>query len=37
VIYDIVWEEVQVFFAGDKTADEVAEIIQNRMSLYLNE
>lgn len=37
MIYDIIWEEVQVFFAGDKTADEVAEIIQNRVSLYLNE
>lgn len=37
VIHDIASEEVQAFFAGDKTADEVAEIIQNRVSLYLNE
>lgn len=37
VIFEIMQEEVQAYFAGDKTAAEVAEVIQNRVSLYLNE
>lgn len=37
VVADIIWEELQAFFAGDKTADKTAEVIQNRVSLYLNE
>ncbi len=37
VVRDIMIEEVQTFFAGDKSADEAAEIIQNRVSLYLSE
>lgn len=33
----IVSEELDAFFAGDKTAAETARIIQNRMTTYLNE
>lgn len=35
--YDIVWEECGAYFAGDRTARETAEIIQNRVQLYLDE
>lgn len=34
---NIVLEEVPAFFAGDKTAEETAAIIQNRVGLYLAE
>jgi len=37
VVAEVLWEEAQAFFAGDKTADETAETIQSRVSLYLNE
>lgn len=37
VVDGIVEEETEAFFAGDKTAEEVAEIIQNRVSIYLAE
>lgn len=37
VIGDIVLEEAESFFAGDKTAEQTAEIIQNRVKLYLSE
>lgn len=33
----IISEEVQPYFAGDKSANEVAEIIQSRVQLYLDE
>lgn len=33
----ILYEEVEGFFAGDKTARETADIIQNRVQLYLDE
>ena len=33
----IVKEETDAFFAGDKTAEETASIIQNRVSIYLGE
>ena len=33
----IVREETDAFFAGDKTAEETAAIIQNRVSIYLGE
>ena len=33
----IVLEEADAFFAGDKTAQETAEIIQNRVEIYLGE
>lgn len=36
VVIQIVDEEVPMFFHGDKTAEQVAEIIQNRMSLYVS-
>lgn len=36
-IINIVWEEAQSYIAGDKTAKEVAKIIDNRMQLYLDE
>lgn len=36
-IQDIIMEEVQPYFAGDKTAQDAAQLIQNRISLYLAE
>lgn len=36
-VLDIVKEEAAAYFAGDKTAEETAEIIQNRVQMYLNE
>jgi hypothetical protein len=30
-------EEAAAFFAGDKTVEEVARIIQSRVSIYLGE
>ena len=36
-VIEIVSEEVSAFFAGKKTAEEVSEIIQNRVSVYINE
>lgn len=33
----ILSEELKLFFKGDKTANEVCEIIQNRISTYFNE
>ncbi|MHB1152537.1 MAG: hypothetical protein ACYCWE_06815 [Eubacteriales bacterium] len=36
-IKDILNEEVQPFFEGAKSAEEIAKIIQNRVSAYLNE
>lgn len=40
--YDLQWmsiveEETGAFFAGQKTAEEVAEIIQSRVQIYVNE
>ena len=35
-IMDIVSEETGAFFAGDKTAEETANVIQNRVQLYLD-
>ena len=37
VIYDIIREETMPFFEGDITAEKAAEIIQNRVSIYLSE
>lgn len=37
VIQDIVIEEAEAYFVGDKTETEVAEVIQNRVQNYLNE
>ena len=36
-IMDIITEEAGAYFAGDKTADQVADLIQNRVSIYLGE
>jgi hypothetical protein len=36
-IQDIIEEEAQSYFAGDKTAQEVAEIIDKRVKIYLGE
>lgn len=36
-IWDMIYEETRPFFDGTKTASEVAEVIQNRVSLYLQE
>lgn len=36
-IKDIIYEEAGSFFAGDKDAQTVAELIQNRIQNYLNE
>lgn len=36
-IEDIILEEVATYLSGIKTAEQVAEIIQNRVQLYLNE
>lgn len=36
-LYEIINEEAAAYFAGDKSADEVAKLIQNRVSIYLGE
>lgn len=36
-IQEIIWEEAQPYFAGQKSVDEVTEIMQNRVSLYIKE
>ena len=36
-IIKIINEEVEVFFAGDKSAEEAADIIQNRVKIYVSE
>ena len=36
-IQEIVEEEAEAYFNGDKSADEVADIIQNRVTTYINE
>ena len=36
-IRDIIREEVQAYFNGDKDMEEVSAVIQNRVQLYLNE
>ncbi|MEK0314690.1 ABC transporter substrate-binding protein [Cohnella sp. 56] len=36
-IDEIIAAEAQAFFAGQKSADEVAKLIQNRVTTYLNE
>ncbi len=37
IIRDIVLEEAEYFFGGQKTKEEVASVIQNRVHLYLQE
>ena len=36
-VYNIITEEAKAYFEGQKTAGEVAEIIQSRVSIYVNE
>ena len=36
-LVNIIEEEVSAYFADQKTADEVADIIQSRVSVYLKE
>ena len=36
-ILDIIMEQADVYFAGDKSLDETAQLIQNRVQLYVNE
>jgi len=36
-IYEIISEEAGAYFAGQKSAEATAEVIQNRVTLYLNE
>lgn len=36
-IQEIIWEEVESYFSGDRDGATVAEIIQNRVQLYLSE
>ena len=36
-IFDIVNEQAAAFFAGQKSAEEVARLIQSRASIYVNE
>ncbi|MDE7218841.1 MAG: hypothetical protein K2O45_04370 [Oscillospiraceae bacterium] len=36
-IYDAVWEVASQYFAGDKPLDDAASLIQNKVSLYVNE
>lgn len=36
-IAQILEEELEAFYAGDKTAEEAAEIIENRVGLYISE
>ncbi len=36
-VYNIITEEASAFFSGQKSAKEVADIIQSRVSIYVNE
>lgn len=36
-IQEVIDEEIKAFFAGDKTAEEAAKMIQNRISIYISE
>jgi hypothetical protein len=36
-IFDIVNEQAQAFFAGQKSAEEVARLIQSKANIYVNE
>ena len=37
IVNDMISSEVQYFFEGSKSAEEVANVLQNRVNLYLNE
>lgn len=36
-VEEIIWQECEAFFAGQKTVEETAKLIQNRVSLYVAE
>ena len=36
-IYTIVFEQAQAYYAGQKTIEEVARLIQNKVTIYINE
>ena len=36
-IYDIVNEQAQAYFAGQRSLDEVARLIQSKANIYVNE
>jgi ABC-type glycerol-3-phosphate transport system substrate-binding protein len=36
-IYEVISEDAEAYFAGQKTAEEVAKLIQSRMNIYVNE
>lgn len=36
-LMEIITEEVAPYFAGQKSVDEAAEVMQNRVQLYMNE
>ena len=36
-VEEIAYEEAKAYFSGQKSADEVAKLIQNRVTTYLNE
>ena len=36
-VLDILYEETEAYFTGDKSSEEVAFLIQNRVQLYLDE
>ena len=36
-IYTIVFEQAQAFYSGQKTAEEVARLIQSKVTIYVNE
>lgn len=35
--YDVIYEEIQLFLSGEKTAEDVAKQLQNKAEIYLNE
>ena len=37
IVKEIIYDEIGVFFEGDKSAEETAEIIQSRVKIYLEE
>jgi|GEM_PF-488240 len=36
-VMDIITEEAAAYFSGDRTVDDVCDVIQNRMTTYINE
>ena len=36
-VLNIIMEEAEPYLAGEKTAEEAAQVIQNRMQLYMSE